>query len=453
VLKIGRYEVEVEIGRGSMGVVYLAHDPRVLRRLAVKTYHLPEGISPQQQREYRERFLREAQAAGRLSHPAIVTLYDADEDPDTGTPFIAMEYLAGQSLQELLDAKGRIEPERALAMAGVLADALHVAHEAGIVHRDIKPANILVSEPDGAVKITDFGIARLSTSTLTQTGEALGSPAYMSPEQIRGETVDARSDLFCLAIILYQTLTGERPFAGEDISSLVYSIAHETPVPVTKRVKGLPPGIDGFFDRALAKDPDDRFPNGAAFRRALGEAQDSRPSESVEATVIGPELSGPFPPGPEQPPARTKRRRGRTVVMRGLMGVGLILALGLGGWLLQGGEEKGESYLILGGRSKLEKGTLTLLLDDEEVYSRRLAAPRIGPKILGKKRIKVGQEVFEARIGVGSGRHKVVAYVEPEGKSSGYRRRAYVDLEPGESLTLRLEIGRDAEEFLSLELD
>jgi serine/threonine protein kinase len=191
--RIGRYEVEGEIGRGAMGVVYLAHDPRVRRRLALKTYELPQGIAPEQAREYRERFVREAQSAGALSHPAIVTIYDVDEDPENGASYIAMEYVPGNSLRKLLRTLGRMEPERAILLGTTVAEALQVAHDAGIVHRDVKPDNILVREPDGAFKIADFGIARLHDSDLTQAGLTVGSPAYMSPEQIRSRHVDGRS--------------------------------------------------------------------------------------------------------------------------------------------------------------------------------------------------------------------------------------------------------------------
>ena len=184
--KIGRYEIEREIGRGAMGVVYLAQDPHLHRQVAVKTYSLPEGISEEMARQFHERFLREARAAASLSHPGIVTVYDAGEDPDRRLPYIAMEYVPGQTLKQRLEKGGPLNPTRVFAFGAVLADALNLAHRAGVVHRDIKPANILIREGDGAVKIVDFGVARLKTSDLTQTGASLGSPSYMSPEQIRG---------------------------------------------------------------------------------------------------------------------------------------------------------------------------------------------------------------------------------------------------------------------------
>ncbi len=282
---IGRYEIEREIGRGAMGVVYLARDPRLHRQVAVKTYSLPDGISEEQARQFHERFLREARAAASLSHPGIVTIYDAGDDPGLGMPYIAMEFVQGESLKQRLEKSGRLDPAWVLAFGAVLADALHVAHRAGIVHRDIKPANILVREADGAVKIADFGVARLKASDLTQTGSTMGSPLYMSPEQIKAGDLDGRSDLFSLAVVLYESLCGKRPFRGDDLVSLTYSIAHDTQVPLGSQLPGCPPGLDAFFNRALSKDPGARFADGAAFREAFLQAGAQRPPRRVDETV------------------------------------------------------------------------------------------------------------------------------------------------------------------------
>ncbi|HKQ61436.1 MAG TPA: serine/threonine-protein kinase, partial [Candidatus Polarisedimenticolaceae bacterium] len=257
--RLGRYEIEAEIGRGAVGRVHLGHDPRLKRSVALKTYALPAGLAAEQASELRERFLREAQAAAALSHPGIVTVYDADEDRPSGLLFIAMEYVPGRTLRDELDTSGPLSLERACALTAVLAAALDVAHGAGIVHRDIKPANILLREPDGAVKLTDFGVARFSASTLTHTGATVGSPAYMSPEQVRAEPVDGRSDLFSLAAVVYEALCGTRPFRGDDVAALAYSIAHDSPEPLAGRLPGAPPALDAFFARALAKLPHERF--------------------------------------------------------------------------------------------------------------------------------------------------------------------------------------------------
>ena len=286
VVRIGRYEIERELGRGAMGVVYLATDPRVKRRVAIKTWHLPEGLRAGQREEFRERFLREAQAAGALNHPAIVTVYDADDDPATGTPFIAMEYVEGRSLAEILSAEGMLDPATAFDQAATVAGALEQAHAAGIVHRDIKPANLLVPAGAASVKVADFGVARMASSELTQTGISLGSPAYMSPEQVQGRPADGRSDLFSLAVVLYESLCGERPFKGDGLTALAYAVVHEAPVPISRRRAGLPKGIDAFFDRALAKKPEGRFLDAAAFREAVGELLEGRCTEATRTLVV-----------------------------------------------------------------------------------------------------------------------------------------------------------------------
>jgi serine/threonine-protein kinase len=282
---IGRYLIERELGRGAMGVVYLATDPQLHRQVAVKTCSLPDGVSEEQAALFRERFLREARAAASLSHPGIVTVYDAGEDDTLGLPYIAMEYVAGRTLRQRLEKDRRLDPAWVLSFGAVLADALHQAHRAGIVHRDIKPANILIRDGDGAVKLADFGVARLKASDLTQSGVPLGSPGYMSPEQVKGADLDGRSDLFSLAVVLYESLCGKRPFRGDEMVSLAYSIAHETHVPLARQLEGCPAGLDRFFDRALSKDPGQRFPDGAAFRTALQEVGTVVLSDRSEATV------------------------------------------------------------------------------------------------------------------------------------------------------------------------
>ena len=222
----GRYEILEELGRGGMGVVYRARDPHINRIVAIKSVPLV-GLPPDVQNEYRERFAREAEAAGRLSHPGIVTIFDVGEDSETRSPYIVMEFVKGQSLES-----AQLSAFDAVRVVQEIADALDTAHSQGIVHRDLKPSNILLTD-DGRSKIADFGIARLDLSELTTTGQVLGTPAFMSPEQLRGEPVDGRSDLFSLGVILYTLLTGHRPFQGNSVYTVSYKVVHHEPVPAT----------------------------------------------------------------------------------------------------------------------------------------------------------------------------------------------------------------------------
>ncbi|MGB8831486.1 MAG: serine/threonine-protein kinase, partial [Candidatus Sulfotelmatobacter sp.] len=197
--RFGRYEVLAELGRGAMGVVYKARDPKINRTVAIKTISMA-GQAAEEEREYRERFYREAEAAGRISHPGIVTIFDVGEEPETHEPYIVMEYVGGRSLDRLLTEEARkVRLGTALQLARELAEALDCAHSQGVVHRDLKPANILITE-DGHAKIADFGVAKLNLANHTLAGRALGTPAYMSPEQLNGEAVDGRSDLFSLGV-------------------------------------------------------------------------------------------------------------------------------------------------------------------------------------------------------------------------------------------------------------
>ncbi|HZN03231.1 MAG TPA: protein kinase [Candidatus Polarisedimenticolia bacterium] len=353
---IGRYIVERELGRGAMGRVCLATDPHLGRKVAVKTYVLPDGVSPELAAQFHERFLREARAAASLSHPGLVTVFDAGEDEASSRPFIAMEFVDGRSLKERLEEKGRLDAAWVLDMGSTLAEALGVAHRAGIVHRDIKPANILIREEDGAAKLADFGVAHLKSSELTQTGTAPGSPGYMSPEQIQSGEVDGRSDLFSLAVVLYEALSGRRPFRGDDLVALTYSIAHETQVPLSRHLRDCPPALDQFFDRALSKDPTKRFGDAKEFRAALVAAAQAKGPEASERTILEaesgattplPGLTIPLPPaaagaavGPEPaakrpapPAAGPARRGGRRFAALSVAAIALLAAAGAAVWL------------------------------------------------------------------------------------------------------------------------
>jgi serine/threonine-protein kinase len=258
--RFGRYEILDEIGRGAMGVVYRARDPKINRTVAVKTIS-PANQSPDAASEFRERFLREAEAAGRLSHSGIVTIFDVGEQPDTHELYLVMECVKGKSLDKLLEEKGRFAPDEAVRLAVELAEALDCAHGQNIVHRDLKPANILVTE-EGHAKIGDFGIAQLSVEGGTHRREVWGTPEFMSPEQLHGEPVDGRSDLFSLGVILYTLLTGHRPFQGNSPLTISLRVVTHEPVPAIALEPDLPAGLDYVLSRALEKNPVQRYQRG-----------------------------------------------------------------------------------------------------------------------------------------------------------------------------------------------
>jgi len=435
--KIGRYEVEHEIGRGAGGAVFLANDPRLRRPVAVKVIRLPDGLTPAEQREFRARFAREAQATAGLSHPGIVTVHDAGEDETSGDPYLAMEYVAGRTLREVLDAEGRMPPDRAVALVGRVADALHAAHLQGIVHRDVKPANLLVRDADGAIKVVDFGIARLGGSALTRTDLTLGSPAYMSPEQVRGAPVDGRSDLFSLASILYEALTGSRPFAGDEIPAVLYSIAHTDPTPPSQHVPGLPPALDAFFEIALAKERDERFPTGDAFRAALDGALGGKSPTTVAARVA----SAP----PIEPIAALPRRGARR---RWILAASALLALASVALHLS----SRRAWLRLEAKSSVREASLQVLVDGREVFERALSAPQKKPGALARW-IAPSHETFETWIRMPPGKHEIAAVVTPNGDGAPYRDSIVVDVAPREKRRLRLVAGRSLGAPVSLKLD
>lgn len=271
---LGRYQIKAEIGRGAMGVVYRARDPKINRTVAIKTVSLA-GLERDAEHEYRERFVVEAQAAGRLSHPRIVTIFDAAEDAETRAPYLVMEHIEGKSLDQVLSGEnGRMPPGTALRLAQELAEALHYAHAQGVIHRDIKPANILVTA-DGHAKITDFGVAKLNQTHMTLRGQILGSPAFMAPEQLSGEEVDARSDLFSLGVVLYFMLTGQKPFQGNSIATVCFKLVNHEPLAVATYDMSFPPELDLVVTRALAKDPARRYQSGEEMARDIQRLRES----------------------------------------------------------------------------------------------------------------------------------------------------------------------------------
>ncbi|MGK2859472.1 MAG: protein kinase domain-containing protein [Thermoanaerobaculia bacterium] len=273
--RLGRYEIVRELGKGAMGIVYLARDPVIGRMVALKTIRFGLSADPDEEREFQERFVREAQATGILNHPSIVTVHDLGQDSANQVSFIAMEYVEGANLRELIQGH-KIPPWHELAeLLAQVAEALDFAHLKGIVHRDIKPANIIVCAGLRA-KITDFGIAKIASvsANLTTTGQFLGTPNYMAPEQVKGQPVDGRTDLFSLGVVLYEALTGKKPFAGDSLTAISYKIVHE-PFLAPRRVDGrIPSGFEPILSKCLSKEPALRYQRGrdiAADLRRLAE--------------------------------------------------------------------------------------------------------------------------------------------------------------------------------------
>lgn len=265
--RMGRYVIERRIGRGAMGAVYLAKDPRINRAVALKAIAIEKEFEDEELKEARLRFYREAESAGRLTHPNIITVFDAGEDK--GLAYIAMEYMPGIALKSFTDPKRLLAPKRALELCAATAEGLDYAHNQGVIHRDIKPANLLYNPKDGSVKISDFGVARMTDNNKTKTGIVLGTPMYMSPEQLGADELTGLSDLFSLGVTLYELLVGEVPFKASNIAVLMTKITTEDPAPVSGRRAGIPPSVDAVLAKAMAKRPQDRFSCGAEMAIAL----------------------------------------------------------------------------------------------------------------------------------------------------------------------------------------
>ncbi|MFN7941016.1 MAG: serine/threonine-protein kinase [Thermoanaerobaculia bacterium] len=369
--RVDRYQILAELGRGSMGRVYLAHDPNTDRRVALKLISASGSGTEAEELEARSRFLLEARAAGRLQHPGIVLLYDADADGATGRPFLAMEWVEGRSLAALLRERGALPWREAARLAVEVARALDHAHSRGVVHRDVKPGNVLVTE-DGRVKVSDFGIAKFVSESHTVAGMVLGTPHYMSPEQVRGEAIDGRSDLFALGAVLYEMVTGEPPFRGESLTTISYKVVFVDPRPPSIAAGDLPPELERIVLKALEKDPAARFANGAEMAAALEAAIAAAPPDPTPAPLPAPARPPGMPPPPQRaappppPPARpmpppsalragagttpppwpahpqdlgeasgatTASRRDLELGRRLALGVAVALVVGIAGWL------------------------------------------------------------------------------------------------------------------------
>ena len=335
--KLGRYQILREVGHGAMGVVYEATDPNIGRKIALKT--IRAGTLGTNAEEVAKRFKNEARAAGVLNHPNIVTIYDADEQ--NGILYLAMEFLDGATLDVLLHAQRTMKADQAVDISRQVCAGLEYAHSRGVVHRDIKPGNIMISAA-GAVKITDFGIAR-TANAMTMTGQVLGTPNYMSPEQVVGKTVDGRSDLFSVGVMLYEMVTGERPFDGQSITTIMYKIVHETPVAPNKLDQTIPSGLSRIIEKCLAKSPEERYQSAAEVSSALqnytlatAQLRSVLEQPTIDMTVSATAIpSAPVAAPPKQGELSRKpsaQCSSRTKIFRRVAAA--IVILGVAGWTL-----------------------------------------------------------------------------------------------------------------------
>lgn len=282
-----KYQVKKILGEGAMGVVYAGHDPGIGRDVAIKTIHA-HLLQGQEGEDLRKRFNLEVKAVGKMSHPNIVAIYDSDEIADSNgvmIPYFVMEFVHGKELQHYLSHSQRFDLTKTIDIACQILDAFDYTHKHNIIHRDIKPANIFITD-DGKVKIADFGIARVDNSSMTQTGAVIGTPNYMSPEQCTGQVMDSRSDLFSIAIVVYEMLTGEQPFNANNVHAVMVKVVQSNPESPSVLNPTLPSGIDAVMAKALAKSPDDRFQTAEEFGKALQPFLKGGSAKN-DATIVG----------------------------------------------------------------------------------------------------------------------------------------------------------------------
>jgi serine/threonine-protein kinase len=280
--QLGRYNIIGELGQGAMGTVYKAVDPLIDRVVAIKTINL--SLALDEKDEYESRFYQEAKAAGRLSHPNIVTIYDVGKSEEIA--YIAMEFLQGRELRDILNDGKRMPVEQVINVVAQVAQGLAYAHEHGIVHRDVKPSNIMVVR-EGHVKITDFGIARMASAAVrTQTGMVLGSPKYMSPEQVVGKLTDQRSDIFSLGVVLYEMLTGQAPFAGDNVNAIMYQTLNSVPPPPSSLSPNVPEMLNFIVAKALAKKLEHRYQDTKEFAADLYACRDRLPRATAAREAL-----------------------------------------------------------------------------------------------------------------------------------------------------------------------
>ena len=345
--KIGRYEILEELGRGAMGTVYRAKAPAMDRVVAVKTI-ISLVLASDQGGDFRERFYREARAAGALAHPGIVPVFDVGEHE--GLPFLVMEFINGKTLASAVGKGERMTLDRVCEIGQKIAEALGYAHQHGVVHRDIKPANILLTSKEAygieRPKITDFGVAKLATGHTTLTGQILGTPAFMPPEQFTGAPIDGRADIFSLGVVLYLLATGEKPFPGESMTAVSYKIMHTEPVPPRKLNPAVSLKLEGIILKCLAKNPDERYQTGDDLARELGQLRTG--STSIGLNTSAPQVAAPgidpnatlyetllpAAPGPAtmakppEPVATRKSTSNNLLVLAALV----VALIGAGGW-------------------------------------------------------------------------------------------------------------------------
>ncbi len=327
--KIGKYEIIDLLGKGAMGIVYKALDPDIDREVAIKTIRFDLISDDEEKDELMLRFIREARAAGKLVHPNIITIHDVGREEDM--TYIVMQYIDGLSLQNWIASKKKFSAPAIIKLMLQLCDALNFAHQNGIVHRDIKPANILLDNY-GKPHICDFGVAHVEMSTITQTGTTIGTPSYMSPEQVMGKKIDKRSDIFSLGAILYELLSGRRPFEGESITTVIYKIVNEEAAPLSQVRKKLPVEFEHIIKKALAKDPDGRYSSCSEFAADLRKITHFS-DETLAMTGIQESAFA------VQPPSENRKR-----LMLPLTLAGVAIVVGIGGFLLYQKLEKKPSF-------------------------------------------------------------------------------------------------------------
>jgi serine/threonine protein kinase len=467
--RIDRYELQEVIGRGAMGVVWLARDPAIGRVVALKTIQIPDGTPDSVRVDSLARFAREARAAGLLAHPNIVTVYDVGSvDGDHSTSYIAMEFVEGRTLRQMVPHGERLEPDQVLDLAMQVARGLEYAHQRGVVHRDVKPANILMRD-DGLVKLADFGVARIESSELTRTGQSVGSPSYIAPEMLRDQGVDGRADLFSLGVILYELLTGLKPFRGDTMPALYHQILSVDPLPPSRFDPDIPIEWDPLVMRLLSKNPDERYPSAAELLEDLRALEAGRvppfatpgpEAQTLELAEVTP-LPEPVPEYVIEESLRESPRGGpiapSSKALVALMTVtGFAMTIMLLAWVVRGHSEPARpadppapraaaaqrpADLRLEVTHNLKAGRIGISMDGKPVLTESLRGVRSGLRTQG---------AFRRNVEVPAGRHVFkVTVVDNDGRSwSGVTSS---EMRSGGSAALRVEVKGMLKKNLELE--